>query len=75
VSLVIQVEAHLGEILQHFGLSGLGDDDILDTDAMVANVPVETSDAIDRWLATKQRQVATTLQVRAAETVMKNFNS
>jgi hypothetical protein len=54
-----------------FGLSGLGDDDILDTDAMVANVPVETSDAIDRWLATKQRQVATTLQVRAAETVMK----
>lgn len=55
-----------------FRLSGLGDDDMmLETDAMVANVPVETSDAIDRWLATKQRQVATTLQVRAAETVMK----
>ena len=55
-----------------FRLTGLGDDDMmLDTDAMVANVPVETSDAIDRWLATKQRQVATTLQVRAAETVMK----
>jgi hypothetical protein len=35
-------------------------------------IPVETSDAIDRWLAAKQKQIANVVQAREAESMIKS---